>query len=252
MDTINEKWIVYKKSKDEKIREELIQHYLPLVKYQVERIAGHLPDEIRNSEKEDLNIEGVIGLIEAIERFEPERQIKFETFAIKRIKGAILDALRKNDILSKNMREKVKAIEKAYFLLESKLGRQANDDEIIKELRMTKEEFYDILLKVKSIALVPLEDVLIDGEGEEKSFIDTIGKENGILTEIEENEKKEILIKFIEQLPEEERIILEMYYWDGLTLKEIGKALNLSESRVCQLHTKIILKLRSKLNKFEK
>ena len=117
---------------------------------------------------------------------------------------------------------------------------------------MTKEEFYDILLKVKSIALVPLEDVLIDGEGEEKSFIDTIGKENGILTEIEENEKKEILIKFIEQLPEEERIILEMYYWDGLTLKEIGKALNLSESRICQLHTKIILKLRSKLNKFEK
>lgn len=252
MDNINEKWKEYKKNKDEKVREEIINYYLPLVKFQVEKIVAYLPDEIRNNEKEDLNIEGIIGLIEAIERFDISRNIKFETFASKRIRGAILDTLRKYDILPRSLRDKIKAIEKAYFMLESKLGRQANDEEIIKELKMTKEEFYGILLKAKGIVLLPLDDALIDKEGETKSLLNIVGKDDGILEKIEDNEKKKILIDFIDNLENEERVILEMYYWDGLTLKEIGKALNISESRVCQIHTKIILKLRSKFNKIDK
>lgn len=249
MDKINEKWQIYKKNKDEKTREEIINYYLPLVKYTVERIIAYLPEEIKKNEKEDLMIEGIIGLIEAVERFDIERNIKFETFATKRIKGAVLDTLRKYDILPRSMRDKVKAIEKAYFVLESRLGRSVKDDEIIKELRMTKEEFYDILLKAKGLVLIPLEDALIDSEGDTKSLINEIGKTDDILEKFEDEEKKQILINFIESLDREERVILEMYYWDGLTLKEIGKAINVSESRVCQIHTKIILKLRSKFNK---
>lgn len=249
MDKINEKWQIYKKNKDEKTREEIINYYLPLVKYTVERIIAYLPEEIKKNEKEDLMIEGIIGLIEAVERFDIERNIKFETFATKRIKGAVLDTLRKYDILPRSMRDKVKAIEKAYFVLESRLGRNVKDDEIIKELRMTKEEFYDILLKAKGLVLMPLEDALIDSEGDTKSLINEIGKTDDILEKFEDEEKKQILINFIESLDKEERVILEMYYWDGLTLKEIGKAINVSESRVCQIHTKIILKLRSKFNK---
>ncbi len=252
MDKINEIWQKYKKDKDEKAREEIINYYLPLVKYQVEKIVAYLPDDVRNNEKEDLNIEGIIGLIEAIERFDINRNIKFETFASKRIRGAIYDTLRKYDILPRSLRHKVKTIERAYQKLESELGRQANDNEIIKELKMTKEEFYDILFKVKGIVLVPLEDAIINSEGEEKGLINLIGKEDGILEKFEDDEKKKILIDFIEKLEKEERIILEMYYWDSLTLKEIGKALNISESRVCQIHTKIILKLRSKFYKIEK
>ncbi len=251
MQNADEIWKKYKKTKDDKAREEIIKHYLPLVKYHTDRIVSGLPAEVRHNDREDLYIEGVIGLMEAVERFEPERNLKFETFATKRVRGAIIDALRKEDLLPKHVRAAAKLIENAYSKLDAELGRSATDEEIIKELKMTKNVFYDMLNSVKPISLVSLDSEIFNKDGDKYYFEDIIGQEPVVLFEFEKNELKGMLIKFIDEKDKEERNVIELYYWDELTLKEIGLATGLSESRVCQIHTKIILKLRGSFRKTE-
>ncbi len=252
MEKINELWQEYKKTHDEKIHEQLVKNYLPLVKYLVDNILYHLPLNVKNNEKEDLFIEGIIGLMDAMERFDLQKNVKFETYASKRIRGSVLDVLRHEDILPKNVRETAKKIEQAYIDFESKTGRTASDDEITKELRMTKEEFYVILDKVKGISLLSMESEIFNKNGEKFFVQDIIGEDNRTLFEFEKEEIVKYLAQFIDELEAEERIVLEMYYWDELTLKEIGVALKVSESRICQIHTKIILRLRSRFKKLEK
>jgi len=254
MDNINidDVWKKYRKTKDEKSRDILVKNYIPLVKYLSDRIVYHLPDYVRFNDREDLYIEGIIGLIEAIDRFEPEQNFKFETFATKRIRGAVLDTLRKEDLLPKNVRETVKKVEIAMNSLESALGRPATDEEIMKDLRMTKEEFYDILDKMKGISLTSLNSEILSSDGEKYYFEDIIGESGVALLEFEKKDAAAQLAAIIEKLERNERVLLEMYYWDGLTLKEIGLALNISESRACQIHTKLILRLRSGFRKLER
>ena len=145
MQNINDIWKTYKKTKDENIKETIIKFYLPFVKFLSDRIMQHLPNEVRENNKEDIYIEGIIGLMESIEKYDIDKNVKFETFASKRIRGSIIDMLRNEDFLSKNVREQAKKIEKAYIEIESETGKKANDDEISKKLGMTKDEFYDIL-----------------------------------------------------------------------------------------------------------
>jgi len=251
MQNINELWKQYSKKRDDKLRDKLVKNYLGLVKYLTDRISYHLPPEVRSNDREDLYIEGIIGLIEAIDKFDVKMGFKFETFATKRIRGAILDTLRKEDILPKNVREQAKRIERAYITVEAELGRKATDEEIIKELRMTKEEFYGILKRLNGVSLLSLESEILNRDGEKFYFEDIIGEESTVIAEFEKKDVLSNLAELIETLEKEERIVLETYYWDGLTLKEIGKVLNISESRVCQIHTKIILKLRSRFRKLE-
>jgi RNA polymerase sigma factor for flagellar operon FliA len=187
--------------------------------------------------------------MEAIDKFELSRNIKFETFASRRVRGAILDSLRKEDLLPKNVRDQAKKIESAYITLESRLGRTATDDEVAAELGVTKEEFYVILDKTRAISLFSFDSELFSKDGEKFKLEDLIGEESSSLIEFEKKEAVEKLAAIIETFEKEERIILETYYWDGLNFREIGKVLDISESRVCQIHTKLILKLRSSFKK---
>jgi len=229
---------------DEAARKKMIESNLRLVV----KISRHYLN--RGLPLLDLIEEGNLGLMKSVEKFDPERGVKFETFASRRIKGSIIDVLRKEDFLPKNVREQAKKIEQAYHLLESNLGRKATEEEIIRELRMTKKEFYGILDRLKGITLISLEAGLLNKQGEKFCFEDIIGEQSSVIKEFERAELIKELAGFIENLEREERIVLETYYWDELTLKEIGKVLGISESRVCQIHTKIILKLRSSFRKF--
>ncbi|MFP4465926.1 MAG: sigma-70 family RNA polymerase sigma factor [Candidatus Goldiibacteriota bacterium] len=251
MDETGRLWEKYSKTKDEETREELIKKYLPLVKYSADRIASQLPDYVRANDKEDLYVEGIIGLMDAVSRFDLSKNVKFETYASKRVRGAILDTLRKEDILPKNIREQIKKVEKAYITAEAELGRPVSDEEISKELGMTTEQFYVILEKIKGVSLLSLDGEILNRDGEKYSFSDIIGDNTNILAEFEEKEAAAKLAGFIEKLERDERIVLETYYWDELTQKEIGKVLNISESRVCQILSKVIIKLRSSFRKLE-
>ena len=193
-----------------------------------------------------------MGLLDAIEKFDLTRNIKFETYASKRVRGAIIDSLRKEDILPKNVREQAKKIEKAYITKEAELGRKATDTEIMQELGMTKDEFYGSIDKIKGISVVSMDAEILNSDGEKFYFEDIAGEEGSAIADFEKKEAVEKLAEIIEKLDREERIVLETYYWDGLTLKEIGSVLGISESRVCQIHTKIILKIRSGFRKLEK
>lgn len=252
MENIDEIWKKFKKTGDENYREQLVKNYLPLVKYLTDRVAQHLPDSIRKNDRDDLYLEGVVGLLDAMEKFDIGRNIKFETYASSRIRGAIIDSLRKEDILPKNVREQAKKIEKAYITKEAELGRKATDEEIMKELGMTNEEFYGTIDKMKGISVYSMDAEILNTDGEKFYFEDIIGEEGAVLADFEKKEAVEKLAEIIEGLDRDERIVLETYYWDGLTLKEIGSVLGISESRVCQIHTKVILKLRSGFRKLEK
>ncbi|HDT14743.1 MAG TPA: FliA/WhiG family RNA polymerase sigma factor [Firmicutes bacterium] len=251
MDDSHKLWDKYIKTKDSKVRDELINRYLPIVRYSADRIVSQLPAHIRSNDREDLYVEGIIGLMDAMDRYDPSRNIKFETFASKRVRGAILDVLRKEDILPKNVREQVKKIEKAYIKVEAELGRSVSDEEIAKELGMTTDEFYDILEKMKGVSILSFEGEILNKKGEKYGFSDIIGDNTNILAEFEQSEAVAKLAEFIDKLEKDERIALETYYWDGLTQKEIGKVLNISESRVCQILSKVIIKLRSSFRKSE-
>jgi RNA polymerase sigma factor for flagellar operon FliA len=235
---------------DAAAKEKLILNYLPLVKYVAGRLAITLPSHV---DINDLIGSGVIGLINAVENFEPKFKTKFETYAIIRIRGAMLDELRALDWGPRSMREKFCALQRAYVSLEQELGRPARDDEVAARLGVSVGELDGLLNEERSVAFVSLNELLNPDDGDRKavSMIDSIHDESQpspfVLTDAKE--KKRILSQAIQELPEQERIVIALYYYEGLMLKEIGEVLGISESRVSQVHTKALTRLGGKLRR---
>jgi RNA polymerase sigma factor for flagellar operon FliA len=236
-------WDQYRKTNDKKIKDQLIVKYIDLVKI----IAGRLYANYRNNtEFEDLVSYGIFGLLDAIDKFDPSKNVKFETYAYIRIRGAIIDQLRTLDWIPRSVRQKYKKIEDAYKTIENKLGRSANDQEVAHELNISVAELNSMLGEVHSFSVISLEEKISNNA----NF--TIMDED-ISTEpqqsLEKEEVKKILLESLNQLAEREKKIVELYYYSELTYKEISAILGVSESRISQLHTKAIMKLRGKLAK---
>lgn len=229
---------------DRNNREQIIKDYVPLVKFVAHRVASRLPSHV---ELDDLINSGILGLMDAIEKFEPARNIKFKTYAELRVKGAILDGLRDLDWVPRSLRRKKKDIEGAYHRLEQEMGRAATDEEVALNLGIPLEELHKNLDDLKGVTLGTFVEVGEDGEGESLiSFVADPDAEDPSQT-FQASEIKEILRTAMEVLPKKEKFVVQLYYFDELTMKEIGTLLNITESRVSQLHTKAMLRLRGKL-----
>jgi RNA polymerase sigma factor for flagellar operon FliA len=244
---IDRLWAEYKASGDREARDRLIVHYSPLVKYVAGRVAVGLP---QNVEQADLVSYGIFGLIDAIEKFDPARGYKFETYAIARIKGAILDELRSIDWVPRSVRAKARALEQAYAKLESELHRTPTDEELANELGLTDEQLQATLSQISFVGLVALDEMLTVGgdRGDSITLGDTIADSGeGPVGAYEVEEMRQILAEAVNRMPEREKIVLTLYYYEGLTLAEIGQVLGVTESRVCQIHTKAVLQLRARI-----
>lgn len=241
-------WKRYKKTRSPELREQLILEYAPLVKHVAGRLAVMLPPHV---EFDDLVSYGMFGLVEAVERFDFERGVKFETYAAARIRGAIIDGLRSADWVPRSVRQKARELEKELIRLESRLGRAATDDEIAEALGMTVQEYDRLLAELSGASLVSLDEVWVADPEEESQLrlLETVSNESAASPEdtLEEKELERLLAEAIDRLPERERLVVALYYHEGLTLKEIGRVLGVTESRVCQIHTKAILRLRAYL-----
>jgi len=211
-------------------------------------MASGLPAHVEES---DLISYGLVGLINAIERFEPEREIKFETYAITRIKGAIIDELRSIDWVPRSVRAKARAVEQAYASLEASLGRAPSDQEVATELQISEQDLQQIFGQISYIGIVALDEVISGGSGdrgESATLGDTLSdRTEGPMAAFEVEEMKQILAGAINRLGDREKIVLSLYYYENLTLAQIGKVLGVTESRVCQIHTKAIMQLRGRL-----
>jgi RNA polymerase sigma factor for flagellar operon FliA len=241
-------WSDYKRTGDKALRDRLILNYAPLVKYVAGRLGSGLPAHV---EDDDLVSYGLLGLIGAIERFDPERDIKFETYAIARIKGAIIDELRSMDWVPRSVRARARDIERAIADLERKLMRAPNDDEIASRLGVSEEEFQDSLLEISRSSIAALDELWAgpSGTGDAVSLIDTIEDPQAPEPQqaMAQTELREALSESIARLPEREKLVVTLYYYEELTLREIGEVLGVTESRVSQLHTKAILRLKARL-----
>ena len=241
-------WDEYKKTNERRLRDQLIVMYSPLVKYVAARVAVGLPQHVDGS---DLVSYGIIGLIDAIDRFNPVRQVKFETYAIPRIRGAIIDELRAIDWVPRSVRAKARAVEQAYASLEASLLRTPTDAEVATELGISEPELQEILRQISFVGVAALDEVfMVGGDRADRTTLgDTIPDSTaGPVAMFEDKESKEILAQAIMQLGERERTVLSLYYYEGLTLAEIGEILGVTESRVCQIHTKAVLQLRGRLS----
>jgi RNA polymerase sigma factor for flagellar operon FliA len=243
---IDRLWSQYKDSGSRRARDQLIVHYSPLVKYVAGRVAVGLP---QNVDQADLVSYGLFGLIDAIDKFEPERGFKFETYAISRIKGNILDELRAIDWVPRSVRAKARQIEKAYAKLEAELHRAPTEDELAAELDMTRDQLQTSLSKISFVGVVALDEFVGSNERDGGSTLgDTIASgDEGPVDLFEVQELRSLLGESINRLPEREKVVLTLYYYEGLTLAQIGEVLGVTESRVCQIHTKAILQLRSRM-----
>jgi RNA polymerase sigma factor for flagellar operon FliA len=247
-----ELWNLYKDKKDPKIRDYFIKQYAPLVKYVAGKIAIGMP---QNVEFDDLVGFGVFGLFDAIEKFDPDKHVKFKTYAVTRIRGAIFDELRAIDWVPRSIRQKTREVEETVRLLEAQLGRVATDDEIAKAMNVSVLEFQDLILKISSTSILSLNDVWNSGDESDKiTIVDSIESPASLNpdTIVEKEEVKRVIIEAINELPEKEKKVLVLYYYEDLTLKEIGEVLGVTESRVSQLHTKAIMRLRTKLTSLKK
>ncbi|MBA3350680.1 MAG: RNA polymerase sigma factor WhiG [Actinobacteria bacterium] len=226
-------------------RDVLILNYSPLVKYVAGRVAAGLPSNI---EQADLISYGIFGLIDAIDKYDLERGIKFETYAISRIRGAIIDELRAIDWVPRSVRFKAREVEKAYTSLENKLKRPPSDPEVARELGVTLDELNHTYTQLSSVSLIALDELMsVDGErGDRLSLVETLEdtKAVGPVEAYESEEMKEILARAVNRLPEREKWVVTLYYYEAMTLAEIGKVLGVTESRVCQMHTKAVLAMR--------
>lgn len=240
-------WERYKEHQDPDTRDALILNYSPLVKYVAGRLASSLP---QNVETGDLISYGIFGLIDAIEKYDPDRAIKFETYAIARIKGSIIDELRAMDWVPRSVRSRAREIEQAYVVLENELKRVPTDAEVAKRMGISVREYHDILSRLSYTSVVSFEEIWIGGDREDgQGALGTIRDDTAEdpVAIFESGETKYILADAIERLPEREKTVIALYYYEGLTLKEIGQVLGVTESRVSQLHTKSVLRLRAKL-----
>ena len=243
---IDRLWAEYKAGGQRELRDQLIVHYSPLVKYVAGRVATGLP---QNVDQADLVSYGIFGLIDAIEKFDLDRGFKFETYAIARIKGNILDELRSIDWVPRSVRAKARAIEKAYAKLEGQLHRSPTDSELADELDLTDEQLQTTLGQISFTGLVALDEMLSGGDrGDSMTLGDTIADGGmGPVAAYEVEEMRQILADAINRLPEREKTVLTLYYYEGLTLAEIGSILGVTESRVCQIHTKSVIQLRARM-----
>ncbi|MFD0400063.1 RNA polymerase sigma factor WhiG [Kitasatospora sp. NPDC127121] len=246
---LEELWRSYKETGDQRLREQLILHYSPLVKYVAGRVGVGLPS---NVEQADFVSSGVFGLIDAIEKFDIDRAIKFETYAISRIRGAIIDELRALDWIPRSVRQKAKAVERTYATLEARLRRTPHDPEVAAEMGIAIEDLHAIFSQLSLANVVALDELLHPvGEGGDRlSLMDTLvdhGADNPVEV-AEDRELRRLLAQAVNTLPEREKTVVTLYYYEGLTLAEIGQVLGVTESRVSQIHTKSVLQLRAKLS----
>lgn len=241
----------YRCTVDPEVKDQIIVEYAPLVRFIAQKIAARLP---ANIELDDLISCGVIGLMDAIQKFDPSRDNKFKTYAEFRIRGAILDELRSQDWVPRSIREKTKLLEKAYTKLERELGRPATDDEMCEELECSIEEFHEILNKSKSVSLLNIDDSASFNRGDKKLMMGLLEhrRSSNPFAAVNYKRAQQKIKEGIKALPEKQRLVLSLYYFEDLNLKEIGQVLDVTESRVSQLHTQAILKLKVKLkNDFE-
>ncbi len=248
-------WRQYRKTGDQALRDRLILTYAPLVKYVAGRLGSGLPAHV---DEGDLVSYGLLGLIGAIERYEPDRDVKFETYAIARIKGAIIDELRAMDWVPRSVRSRAREIERAIAALEAKSGRAPTDEEIAKKVGITVEELEDSLTDIGRSSIAALDELwTVSDGGDQIALIDTVEDADApdpqhslSATETKEAiaETKEAIADAIARLPEREKLVVTLYYYEELTLREIGEVLGVTESRVSQLHTKAILRLKARLS----
>ena len=241
-----ELWDQYKTDADPKLRERLILQYAPLVKYVAGRVSVGLPSSIEHA---DLASYGMFGLIDAIEKFDLDKGVKFETYAIARIRGAIIDELRSIDWVPRSVRSKARDVERAITSLETRLRRTPTEEELAAELEMSLKDLRTALSQVSLTSLVALDETFGSEDDDRQALVDTIQDPRQITPEgtIEEAEQKRLLSESIARMSEREKTVVVLYYFEGMTLAQIGEVLGVTESRVCQLHTKAVLGLRARL-----
>jgi RNA polymerase sigma factor for flagellar operon FliA len=241
-------WRRYKSDGDEGARERLVVAYSPMVKFVAGRLGAGLPSHVEDA---DLISYGLVGLIGAIERFEPERGIKFETFAMTRIRGAIIDELRSLDWVPRSVRSRAREIETAQAKLEHQLQRAPTEAELAAKLNMTEAELQSALLEIANSSVYALDELwtVSDSSGDQVSLLDTIADDSAADPQeaLASTEVKDLLTEAISSLPEREQLVVALYYYENLTLREIGEVLGVTESRVSQLHTKAVMRLKSSL-----
>jgi RNA polymerase sigma factor for flagellar operon FliA len=244
-------WHAFKADQDTAARERLILHYAPLVKYVASRVATGLPASV---DQADLVSYGMFGLIDALQKFEPVRGNKFETYAIPRIRGAIIDELRAMDWVPRSVRFKQREIEKALTDLEAMLKRQPTESELAERLGMSLPELHEVITQISFVSVLALDETVSVGtdRGEKVSLVDTLADKGfDPSTGVESQETRGLLAAAINQLSEREKIVVTLYYFEGLTLAEIGEILGVTESRVCQIHTKAVGVLRGQMTEYD-
>jgi RNA polymerase sigma factor for flagellar operon FliA len=244
-------WHAFKSTGDIDARERLILHYAPLVKYVASRVATGLPASV---DQADLVSYGMFGLIDALQKFEPGRGNKFETYAIPRIRGAIIDELRAMDWVPRSVRFKQREIEKALTDLESMLKRQPTEKELSERLGMSLRELHEVITQISFVSVLALDETVSVGadRGEKVSLVDTLADKGfDPSTGVESQETRGLLAAAINELSEREKIVVTLYYFEGLTLAEIGDILGVTESRVCQIHTKAVGVLRGQMTEYD-
>lgn len=244
-----ELWKKYKSTRNPEIKEEIILHYINLVQKAAAKAAAYLPTHVS---KEDLQSHGIFGLLEAIDRYDHEQGVPFSIFAIKRIKGSIIDALRREDWVPSSIRKKMRLVEQAYQKLEAELGRSANDHEVAAELGISLADFYDWLKNIQFISILSLEDTFSVGEDGLIGLQIADEKSPDPQNILEKNTIQEIITKAVKELPEKEKTVISLFYYNDLSNKEVARVMELSDSRVSQLHTKAIFRLRGKLSRILK
>ncbi len=236
----------YQKGRNPKVKEKILLANLSLISYISERLAVSLPHSV---ELDDLKSLGVLGLIDAVENFKPEKQVRFTSYAALRIKGAIIDGLRSLDWVPRSVRKKSRQIEQALQSLEAELGRPATEQEASERLGVGIADYRGMLEEVSPISFLSINDTVYE-DGDQSVRLGEVIEDttsHGPITELEREEVKRILVDGINNLPEREKLVVALYYYEGLTLKEIGEVMQISESRVCQIHTESMLRLRGKL-----
>ncbi|MCQ2577094.1 MAG: RNA polymerase sigma factor WhiG [Treponema sp.] len=240
-------WEEYVKTQNPVIRDKFIRQYMALVKYVAGKVSVGLPNSV---EYEDLVGFGQFGLLDAIKKYDPAKGVKFKTYAVTRIRGAIFDELRQLDWVPRSVRQKSREIEDAICELESKLGRSATDSEVANSLNMSEEEYHRTLMRVSGTSILSLNDVWNSSDDQDSMSIgDTVESPASLNPEMiaEREAIKKVIVEAIQELPEKEKMVIVLYYHEELTFKEIGEVLEVSESRISQLHTKANLRLRAKL-----
>ncbi len=254
IDGIPEKdiWKKYRETGDIAYRDSIVRQYAPLVKYVAGKVSVGMP---HNVDFDDLVGFGVFGLFDAIEKFDPDKHVKFKTYAVTRIRGAIFDELRSIDWVPRSVRQKTREIDETVQHLEARLGRSASDEEIAREMNVSLDQYNQLMMKISGTSLLSLNDVWHTGEDNDSiSIVDSIESPASLRPDVitERDEIRRVIVEAINELPDKEKKVLVLYYYEDLTLKEIGKVLEVTESRISQLHTKAISRLRAKLTSYKK